>query len=66
MPVSLIRPMRYPDDGEALGALYQACHATWPKRAPLWWFTHPTLVLEDHGALIGSTSFSLSLPRPLS
>ena len=50
-----------PRDLEAVQALYATCHPTWPPRSSLWWHAHPTLVLEQDGEIIGSTSFSISI-----
>jgi GNAT superfamily N-acetyltransferase len=50
------------EDLDALAALHALCHPTWGPRPELWWFAHPTLVLEEDGQLIGSTSFSVAYP----
>jgi GNAT superfamily N-acetyltransferase len=38
-----------------------ACHPTWPTRILAWWWSHPTLVLEVDGQIIGSTSVTVSM-----
>jgi ribosomal protein S18 acetylase RimI-like enzyme len=50
------------EDAVALNTLHALCHPSWPERSPLWWWTHPTLVLELDGAIIGSTSFVVCMP----
>lgn len=54
------RPMR-PSEELYVRALFARCHPTWPPPPPGWWFAHPTLVIETATAIIGSTSWTISL-----
>jgi len=49
-------------DLEDVQALHARAHPTWPKREAAWWWSHPTLVLELDGVVVGSTSMAVSLP----
>lgn len=57
----MIRPAHPEQDEARLVELYRFCYPTWRPLAPDWFFAHPTLVLEENGVLIGSTSFSVSI-----
>ena len=48
-----------PDEDPKVRAIYQAAHPGWPERSRLWNYVHPTLVVEDEGALLGFTSYSV-------
>lgn len=52
------RPMRA-DEEQGVRKLYAQAHPFWPARSEMWYLAHPTLVLEQHGAIVGFTSFSL-------
>ena len=54
----MIRPMR-PDEEATVRAIFRACHPDYETKGPLWFFAHPTLVL-DEGEILGWTSFTLS------
>jgi GNAT superfamily N-acetyltransferase len=58
----MIRPFNLDKDAAAAQRLHALCHPSWPDRDSQWWFAHPTLMLEEAGAVIGMTSFSLSFP----
>jgi hypothetical protein len=53
-----IRPMR-PDEEPKVRTIYRAAHPEWPERSSLFYYAHPTLVLEAEGALLGFTSYSI-------
>ena len=57
-----IRPMA-PADEPAVRRLYHRCHSAAGPVADGFWHVHPTLVLEDEGQIIGSTSFTMA-PHP--
>lgn len=49
-----------PDEEAAVRTLRQTCFPGVDPPPPLWHFAHPTLVIEADGALVASTSFTLS------
>jgi GNAT superfamily N-acetyltransferase len=51
-------------EGDVAGVqdVFAACEPTWPTRSPLWWWAHPTVVMEADGRIVGYASFSISLP----
>lgn len=52
-------------DTPGVHALYAACHPRWPEKPRDFWWAHPTLVLEEDGALCGATSFAVTVaPHP--
>lgn len=52
------RPMRREEE-PAVRALYAQGHPFWPPRSDCWYVAYPTLVVEQDGAIVGFTSFSL-------
>jgi GNAT superfamily N-acetyltransferase len=48
-----------PDEEPKVRAIYREAHPGWPERSPLWYFAHPTLVMQSDGALLGFTSYSI-------
>lgn len=55
----VIRPM-HPEEDDQVRDLYHVCHPDGDAPAPLWHFLHPTLVIEEDGEIVASTSFTLS------
>ena len=53
--------MMEPRDLANVQRLQAMCNPTWPNRPALWWHAHPTLVMDDFGLIVGSTSFSISI-----
>lgn len=55
----VIRPM-HPKEDDQVRDLFHVCHPDADAPAPLWHFLHPTLVIEEDGQIVASTSFTLS------
>ena len=55
---TVTRPMREKDE-QAVRRLHEQAHPQWPERPDHWYFAPPTLVLDEGGAVLGFTSFSL-------
>ena len=50
-----MRPEEEPD----VRAIYRAAHPGWEEPPALWYYAHPTLVLEVRGTPLGFTSYSI-------
>jgi hypothetical protein len=55
----IIRQM-VPRDEDQVRRLHVDRHPGWPPRPKFWYFTNPTLVVDQKGVVVGFTSFSVT------